>query len=299
MDANSLQAKKNQIEWPTLALFLLTYTGWLGFTALHAQLPTILVCVLLILFVTLHSSLQHEVIHGHPTPWTTVNLALAFPPLGLAVAYQQYELRHLQHHRNWLITDPFDDSESYFFPRKRWLSLHSVIQRLLNFNNTLVGRLLIGPAIMLVRMFGSEFGRSKTCKDTRNSWLLHFSSAVLVIGWLLLVDFSVLLYLLAVAYPALSMLMLRSYSEHLPEENIELRSAIIKSNWLMQLLYLNNNYHRVHHDHPEVAWYRLPALYRRDYQHHTDHVYNGYGELLKRFGFKQRFSVEHPFLGKD
>ena len=295
----SHQIKKATIEWPTLILFVLTYAGWLCLTALHTQLPTVLVLALLVLLVTLHSSLQHEVIHGHPTPWSTFNNALAFPALGLAFAYPRYELLHLQHHRNWLITDPYDDSESFFVPRKRWLRFNELAQRILNFNNSLFGRLLIGPAIALLRTIHSEFALSKTCIDTRNSWLWHLLSSTLVIAWLVVVNFSVLLYLCAVAYPALSMLMLRSYSEHLPEENIEHRSAIIKTNWFMQLLYLNNNYHRVHHDYPEAAWYRLPELYRCEYQHHTNHVYNGYSELFKRYGFKQRYTVAHPFLGTD
>lgn len=293
------QENNSKIEWPTLILFVLTYSAWLSLTALHAHLPISLVLVLLIMLVTLHSSLQHEVIHGHPTPWPMVNTALAFPALGLAVAYPRYELMHLQHHRNWLITDPYDDSESYFVSHKHWASFSLLVQRLLNFNNSLFGRLSVGPAIMIVRFFSSEFSLSRTHTDIRHSWLWHLLSSTLIIAWLVLVDFSILLYVLAVAYPAISVLMLRSFSEHLPEENIELRSAIVKTNWLMQLLYLNNNYHRVHHDHPEIAWYRLPELYRRDYQHHTKHVYNGYSELFVRYGFKQRYAVEHPFLGKE
>lgn len=267
-------------------------------TAFHAYLPAIIVVVVLTLLVTLHSSLQHEVIHGHPTPWVSVNNALAFPALGLAVAYQRYEILHLQHHRNWLLTDPYDDSESYFIPHKNWLKLSKIVQRLLGFNNTLLGRMLIGPAIMIVRMARSEFAHCKSCSETRKAWLLHFLSAALVSCWLIMVDFSLLLYLFAVAYPAISLLMLRAYGEHLPEEDVNLRSAIIKSNKLMQLLYLNNNYHRVHHDHPETAWYKLPELYRREYQHHTDHVYKGYRELFSLYGLKQRFTVAHPFLSR-
>lgn len=299
MATSSNKIIKTRIEWPTLMLFVLTYGGWLLVSALHTQLPTTLTVVLLVFFVTLHSSLQHEVIHGHPTPWPMLNNAFAFPALGLAYAFRRYELLHLQHHRNWLITDPLEDSESYFFPRAHWLSFSSLVKRLLNFNNSLVGRLLIGPAIMLVRMLPSEYALAKTCTDTRNSWLWHLLSVALVVIWLVAVEFSILLYVIAVAYPALSVLMLRSYSEHLPEENIEYRSAIIKTNWFMQLLYLNNNYHRVHHDHPEVVWYHLPKLYRSQYQNHTIHVYNGYSELFKLYGFKQRYAVEHPFLGKD
>jgi len=299
-DHNQLaKTPDSKIEWPTLALFFLTYGGWLALTAYHAYLPPLLVVVVLTLLVTLHSSLQHEVIHGHPTPWEPVNIALAFPALGLAVAYQRYEILHLQHHRNWLLTDPNDDSESYFLPRKHWLKLSTILQRLLNFNNTLLGRLLVGPAIMIVRLVSREFAHCKKCSETSRAWLLHLLSAALILCWLVMVDFSLMLYLFAVAYPASSLLMLRAYGEHVPEEDVDLRSAIVKSNWLMRLLYLNNNYHRVHHDYPEAAWYELPELYRREYQLHTDHVYKGYRELFNLYGVRQRFPVAHPFLARD
>jgi len=288
-----------RVEWPTLILFVLTYGGWVGISALHAQLPLLLVLVLMSLLVTLHSSLQHEVIHGHPTPWFGVNNALAFPSLGLVVPYQRYELLHLQHHRNWLLTDPYDDSESYFVPRLRWLNSNSLLKMMLNFNNTLSGRLLIGPFIMIVRMFKNEYKSCKLSSDARKSWMWHLLSVTPVIMWLVYVDFSLLLYALAVTYPAISLLMLRAFSEHIPETDFEQRSAIIKTNWFMQLLYLNNNYHRVHHAQPELAWYRLPQAYRRDYAHHTQHVYQGYYQLFKQYGFKQRYTVDHPFLARD
>jgi len=293
------QSNKTVIEWPTLGLFVLTYCGWLALTALYTHLPILMVLTVLTLLVTLHSSLQHEVIHGHPTPWPLLNNAMAFPALSLAVPFSRYELLHLQHHRNWLLTDPYDDSESYFVPLNNWRRFNALVQGVLNFNNTLLGRLMIGPAIMLARMIRNEYASCKTSTETRKSWGVHILSSVLVIAWLVVNGFSVPLYVMFVAYPAISLLMLRAYGEHLPEEKIELRSAIIKSNWLMRLLYLNNNFHRVHHDHPEVAWYQLPELHRREYSHHTEHVYTGYGELFRRYGFRQRFSVEHPFLGRD
>lgn len=299
MTIETHKSVEKPIEWPTVALFFLTYCGWFALTGFHTQLPIVIVIVMLVLLVTLHSSLQHEVIHGHPTRSATVNYMMAFPALGLAVAYPRYELLHLQHHRNWLLTDPYDDSESYFVAYKKWLGLNMVVQLLLKFNNTLFGRLTVGPAIMVMRMLRSELSLSIINKDIRRDWLIHSLSSVFVIVWLLWVEFSIFLYVALVAYPAISLLMLRAYSEHLPEENIEQRSAIIKSNRLMQLLYLNNNLHRVHHDYPEVAWYKLPELYRREYQQHTIHVYKGYTELFKRYGFKQRFRVEHPFLARD
>jgi len=297
---NTLTAQANSpIEWPTIIVFSLTYAGWIILTLWQEQFPTLLVLAGLSYLVALHSSLQHEVIHGHPTIWTRLNNVLAFPALGLIVPYERYEILHLQHHRNWLITDPFDDSESYFFGRKSWLSCGNVVKTILRINNTLAGRLLLGPAIMGIRLVIGEWRASKSDPTIFIAWLRHFAGVALVIVWLWLARFPILLYVLGVAYPATSLLMLRAFGEHLPEENIEHRSAIIKSNLVMQLLYLNNNFHRVHHDFPEVAWYKLPELYRQRYAEHTTHVYSGYFSLIKQFGFRQRFPVEHPFLAKD
>ncbi len=288
-----------RMEWPTLFMFGLVYSGWLVLTMLHDQIPVLLLLIVLSYLAALHSSLQHEVIHGHPTVWNYLNIALAFPALGLIVPFKRYEILHLQHHRNWLITDPFDDSESYFLARRSWLACGRVVQGILRINNTLVGRMLLGPAIMAIRMINSEWRATKNNPDIFTAWLWHFAGVAMVVLWLWLVSFPILLYIFGVAYPATSLLMLRAFGEHLPEENTAHRSAIIKSNLVMQLLYLNNNFHRVHHDHPEVAWYRLPKLYQQQYADQTKHVYPGYLSLIIEFGFKQRFPVEHPFLAKE
>lgn len=290
---------QQSIEWPTLAVFAFAYAVWIILTVLHNHLHWSVLVLVLSYTVALHSSLQHEVIHGHPTPYMWLNKVLAFPALGLAVPYERYEILHLQHHRNWLITDPFDDSESYFLARKQWLSCATPIKAVLNFNNTLIGRLIVGPAIMVFRMFIGEMKLAREQRDVAISWAWHLLGVALVIFYLASTGFPILFYVVGVAYPATSLLMLRSFGEHLPEENVDHRSAIIKTNALMQLLYLNNNYHRVHHDHPEVPWYYLPALYEQSYAEHNIHVYDGYLSLFKRFGFKQRYPVEHPFLAKD
>lgn len=297
MSATPIQ-KAIAIEWPTMLVMLFTYSSWLSLTLWHAAIPTVILVIALSLLVALHSSLQHEVIHGHPTRWQAINTAMAFPALGLSVPYQRYEILHLQHHRNWLITDPYDDSESYFLARAQWGRCNKIIKVILKVNNTLLGRLIIGPLIMLVRMLIAEVRESKHSAHVRSGWAWHAAGVMLVLAWLWLVGFPIMLYV-CIAYIGTALLMLRSYGEHLPEHNTEHRSAIIKSNVFMQLLYLNNNFHRVHHDHPEVPWYKLPSLYRAQYQQHTVHVYTGYACLFKRFAFKQRYSVEHPFLAKD
>jgi fatty acid desaturase len=73
------------IEWPTLALLLCTYAVWAAVTAFAADIGLWLAVPLLGLALAQHSSLQHEVIHGHPTADQRLNDALVFPALGLLI----------------------------------------------------------------------------------------------------------------------------------------------------------------------------------------------------------------------
>lgn len=290
---------KQSIEWFTLVLFFIVYFGWSLIIINHTSINLVLLIISLSFLVALHSSLQHEVIHGHPTPWPIINHFLAFFSLGLAVPFKRYEDLHLKHHRNRYLTDPIEDPESYFMKSHHWSRCNAIVKNILQLNNSLFGRLILGPIIMMVRMIKTEYYLSKEDNKIKTAWLQHLLSVFLVISFLWITNFPIVLYLLGVAYPALSLLSLRSYSEHLPEEKIADRSAIIKSNWLMQLLYLNNNFHRVHHDYPDIPWYHLPRLYREQYLQDTKHVYSGYFSLVKQYALKQRFCVEHPFLSKD
>lgn len=292
-------SKTHSIEWLTLAVFFIVYVGWLALLIGHEYVNTIILIISLSFLVALHSSLQHEVIHDHPTSSSLLNSMLAFPALGLIVPFRRYKILHLKHHRNWLLTDPFEDSESFFVTRKSWLHCNPLIKKILKFNNTMLGRLLIGVLIMITRILINEYRYGRKDRNVQIAWILHAIGVSLVICILWFAEFSILFYILCVTLPANTLLILRSYGEHLPEENIEHRSAIIKSNWIMQLLYLNNNFHRVHHDHPNIAWYNLPSIYRQHYLQHNIHVYKGYFVLFKRFALKRRFPVEHPFLSKD
>ncbi|HMC18142.1 MAG TPA: hypothetical protein VKH16_02910, partial [Gemmatimonadales bacterium] len=57
------------VEMPTLGVALLVYGGWLAVTLAYGHWPLIIVAPLAAVLVTLHGSLQHEIVHGHPTRW--------------------------------------------------------------------------------------------------------------------------------------------------------------------------------------------------------------------------------------
>jgi fatty acid desaturase len=71
------------IELPTIGLAAFIYGGWAGLTFFHAHLPIAVVALLGAWLIAWHSSLQHELLHGHPTRWPRVNHGIGFVPLSL------------------------------------------------------------------------------------------------------------------------------------------------------------------------------------------------------------------------
>ncbi|MBV8497571.1 MAG: aminotransferase, partial [Gammaproteobacteria bacterium] len=69
------------VEIPTLLLILAMYGGWLAITYAYGYLPLMVVAPITAVLITLHSSLQHEIVHGHPTRWPAVNRLFAMVPL--------------------------------------------------------------------------------------------------------------------------------------------------------------------------------------------------------------------------
>ena len=73
---------------------------------------------------------------------------------------------------------------------------------------------------------------------------------------------------------------------------------IVEDRGPLALLFLNNNLHVVHHMHPAVPWYELPALYaarRAHYLRRNDHyVYRSYAEVFRRYLFRAKDPIAHP-----
>jgi len=74
----------------------------------RGDVPVLLTAQLTAVLITLHSSLQHEIVHGHPTRWRGVNRLLAIVPLSLWLPYERYRQTHQQHHIDQRLTDPLD-----------------------------------------------------------------------------------------------------------------------------------------------------------------------------------------------
>ena len=71
--ASDAAARLPALEWPTLALLIADYAAWLALTKMYGDWPLWLIVPGVALLLTLHSSLQHEVLHGHPTRSAVVN----------------------------------------------------------------------------------------------------------------------------------------------------------------------------------------------------------------------------------
>ena len=79
----------------------------------------------------------------------------------------------------------------------------------------------------------------------------------------------------------------------------EERSVIVEAGPALSLLFLNNNLHALHHAHPGVSWYRLPALYRARRDEllalNGGYRYGGYLEVARRYFLRPKEPVLHPY----
>lgn len=290
-----------RIEWQTIAVLICNYAMFAAVCYFYHALPWWLVFGVGAYSVGLHGSLQHEVIHGHPTRSTAINEWLVFPALWLWLPYGLYRDSHLKHHTNSLITDPFEDPESYFVSRRIWSELGIFLRLLYWIRNTVAGRLLLGPIWVCVALIKQEVsillhGDYKHLKY----WSWHLLSVALVLFWIYWCNIPLLEYVLLFAYPGLSVTMLRSFLEHRTDVDPARRSVVIKSGRLMGLLFLNNNLHALHHEQPATPWYQLPKIwtqYSNDIlSRNGGYFYSGYWAVLRRYLWRPTFSPRHPFL---
>ena len=97
-------------EWPTWIALAGCYLAWALSLAAY-QSVGLLALVPMALSVGFHSSLQHEILHGHPTRNAGLNEALVWLPVGLYIPYRRFRDNHLRHHNDDRLTDPYEDPE--------------------------------------------------------------------------------------------------------------------------------------------------------------------------------------------
>lgn len=287
-----------RIEWPTLLLMILCYGLWLAAGIFAYPLYPFPTLLLMAILTAWHSSLSHEALHGHPTSNPYLNEALMWLPLMLFFPYRRYKATHIAHHKDYTLTDPFDDPESYYQTADQFGKLPSLIKLLFKFNNTMAGRMTIGPVLSSIGFLKKEI-QLLIAKDREvlRGWLIHIPAAALVIWLCSILGISFAEYLMFVVWPSLSMILLRSYAEHQWHEDPNGRTIIVENSPL-SILYLNNNLHYVHHQNPNVPWYELPRLFAQDSANwrrlNKGYCYSGYLALWKQWAFKAKEKVVHP-----
>ena len=293
----SAERASPRIEWPTLGLIAGCHGAWFlgvwGWTV--SPIGAVASTAVAIAF---HASLQHEVIHGHPTGRRWLDRALVWPGYALVVPFERYRDTHLDHHRDSLITDPYDDPESNYLDGRDWESLPPWLRVVFRVNNTLAGRLLIGPVIGQTRFMLGDL-RAARAGERRVilAWARHAPAAAVVLLWLAWAPMPLWAYALAV-YGGMAIMRIRSFLEHQAHERASGRTVIVEDRGPLALLFLNNNLHVVHHMHPSVAWYRLPALYRarreRYLRRNGGYVFASYAEVFRRYLWRAKDPVAHP-----
>ncbi|SFR56856.1 fatty acid desaturase [Litoreibacter janthinus] len=294
-----MSERRPRIEWPTLALLAVTYAIWAWAVFWLSGWSVPLAVVVAALAIAQQSSLQHEVLHGHPFRWQRLNEILVRPSLNLAIPYGRFRDTHLAHHRDACLTDPYDDPETNYLAERDWNALPTVLQHIYRCNNTLAGRMLFGPVLGQFAFMQSDV-RGWTPAIAK-SWLAHLIGTALVIWMIWQSAMPIWAYVVA-AYIGLSLLKIRTFLEHRAHDQSRERSVIVEDRGPLAFLFLNNNLHAVHHMYPQVPWYDLPKLYRvgkdRFQACNGGYVYRSYATVFAQHLVHPKDPVVHPLWHK-
>ncbi|MFZ1814593.1 MAG: fatty acid desaturase [Rhizobiaceae bacterium] len=293
-----------RIEWPTVLLIVANYLVWFSLVLFGDHLFAPLWVLLAGLSTALYWSLVHEVVHLHPTRWKILNFALVYIPIGWTYALGRFGDGHLQHHATGELTDPFDDPESWYLARRDWKSSPGWVRFLLTVNNTMAGRLVIGPLVTLWRMVSGDIALvlrgGSEARKVALAWLAHVPGVVLL-AWFVHAWSNIALWqFVLAAYVGIAVILIRTFLEHQAAEGHGERTVIIEDRGLLAFLFLFNNLHVVHHTRPGLAWYLLPGFYRRHREafirRNKGYVYPSYGAVFARYLLRPKEPVAHPFV---
>ncbi len=290
-----------RVEWITVGMIGLAYSGWvLAGWLIWPVIPWLALAVMAVL-TALHSSLVHEVVHGHPTRNRTFNELMVGASLALIWPYRRFRALHLKHHHDAHLTDPFEDPESYYRALWQVQMMPRLLRSILRLNNTMAGRVIIGPVLGSIALIAGDIAMIRAGdRKVLHAWLYHLLGVIpvlVLVIWVFAIP--VWLYLLTVVWGGLGLISIRTFAEHRWFETVEGRTIIVEKTpfaWL----FLNNNLHIVHHKHPAAPWYELPELYRKDRDYwarlNGGYVFRNYAQMFRSYGFRQKEWVDHPAL---
>jgi len=274
-------------EGPTWLVAFAIYGGWLALALIHRHVPLAVALPLAIYLTAWQSSLQHETIHALRRVPRALKVALALPPLGLWFPYELYRREHERHHATPELAAPHDP-ESFYHDPASWARVWAPLRALYVANQTLAGRLILGPALLIGRVYANE-GRRFLRGDTADAgiWIVHGALVAALATFLWRSGLNPLWYAAFVAYPAASLGLVRSFAEHRFTQSPRERTVSVESRSLLSLLFLNNNFHDAHHAHPSLPWYELPRRYRgRLALRNSVPPLRGYRSVIRRWLFR-------------
>ena len=298
--ASGLVQTPESTEWPTVAIGAVILGLYGGVTSFHRSLPLGIVLFGLAWSAAWWSSLQHELLHGHPFRRNGINSGVGLISLTLWIPFDLYKTLHLRHHRNEHLTDPYEDPESYYRNGPTWIEMPEWKKKIWWVNRTLAGRLIIGPWLSV-----GEFLRNSArdvvgnSPGARRAWVRHCCVNAIVVVWVVAVcRLPVWQYFLGGVWGATSLMKLRSFAEHRWEPDGLSRTAMVHAELPFGLLYLHNNLHHTHHARPGVPWYRLPSLAVElrsdDVAAVGAGVYRGYRDVARIYMFRPFCIPVHP-----
>ena len=297
---DSVKALWRRYELPNWVVAIAIYGAWAILFGNARHLPWYVLSPVGAYILAWHFSLQHEAIHGWLSAPKWLRTALVWPPIGGWLPFEIYRKSHSQHHRDVNITVPAADTETVYHRKEDWDRYSKAWRAVLMFNQTLLGRLLIGPILRLRKLVIVEAGLLRA-GDFRNVgvWLRFFVSIAAILWFVSSVGgMPVWQYYLLIVYPSMSIGLLRAFIEHRWGDTPDERIAAVETNRLFGMLFLWNNLHIVHHVHPSMAWYDIPGYYRANRAKllamNGSYMFPGYLHIARRWFWRPVFVPVHP-----
>jgi fatty acid desaturase len=300
-DNDGVMAPRMRLDWPTVLVAIAIGGGFVGLTANARSIPGPFLVVGLAVLSAWHGSLQHELIHGHMSRQRWVRTVLGLPTVNLWLPFLRYEESHLRHHRDDHLTDPTDDPESWYRTGADWSDASPALRAVWWCNRTLLGRLMLGPTLAVFGFLRSELVslRDPSCRrSTTIAWAAHVPMTVVTLWWLMRCDVIWWHYLLGAVYGGSSLTLFRSFAEHRWMPDGRSKTAMVHTNAVISLLYLNNNLHLAHHLRVGAPWYRLPGIARElgisEIAAAGSGSYSSYGQVIRQFLLRPFCQPVHP-----
>jgi fatty acid desaturase len=170
----------------------------------------------------------------------------------------------MAHHIDPNLTDPYEDPESWYLDPRESGRLPRLMRQVLEANNTLAGRLLLGPAVGLFGFWRAEVRLMRAGRgDVLRAWGEHLVFAGVLVAFLSAMPGISGWGYVAACYGGASLLSLRTFLEHQAAPETGHRTVLIEDRGPLAWLFLFNSLHAVHHERPKLAWHSGRATRRK------------------------------------